>query len=94
MHTWLLQVRAAEAMFNAGADALDLGAESTRPGAVRVSEDEEMLRLVPVVKAIRAAGEWGQHAVISVDTTRASVAAAAVCSFAPCLVRSNSPISH
>jgi dihydropteroate synthase len=71
-------VRAAEAMAAAGVDAIDLGAESTRPGAVRVSEEEETRRLVPVIEAIRAAGEWGTNAVLSVDTTRASVAAAAV----------------
>jgi dihydropteroate synthase len=56
-----------------GADLLDVGGESTRPGAVRVSEDEELRRVVPVVAALVAEG-----AEVSVDTTRAAVAAAAV----------------
>lgn len=56
-----------------GADLLDVGGESTRPGAHRVSELEEMQRVVPVVRELCAAG-----AVVSVDTMRASVAAAAL----------------
>lgn len=50
-----------------------VGGESTRPGADRVAEDEELRRVVPVVRALSSAG-----AQVSVDTTRASVAAAAV----------------
>ena len=56
-----------------GADLLDVGGESTRPGAGRVPEQEELRRVVPVVEGLVAAG-----AVVSVDTVRASVAAAAV----------------
>lgn len=56
-----------------GADVLDVGGESTRPGAGRVPVDEERRRVVPVVRELAAAG-----AVVSVDTTRASVAAEAV----------------
>lgn len=56
-----------------GADLLDVGGESTRPGAERVSESEERRRVLPVVERLAAAG-----AVVSVDTTRASVAAAAL----------------
>ena len=56
-----------------GADLLDVGGESTRPGAARVPEREELQRVVPVVAGLAAAG-----AVVSVDTTRASVAAAAL----------------
>jgi dihydropteroate synthase len=56
-----------------GADLVDVGGESTRPGAGRVPEDEELRRVVPVVRALSAAG-----ASVSVDTMRASVAAAAV----------------
>ncbi len=52
-----------------GADLLDVGGESTRPGAARVEEDEELRRVLPVVRALAAAG-----AVVSVDTTRAAVA--------------------
>ncbi len=56
-----------------GADLLDVGGESTRPGAGRVPEDEELARVVPVVRALAQAG-----ARVSVDTVRASVAAAAL----------------
>lgn len=53
----------------AGADIVDVGGESTRPGAVRVPADEEAARVVPVVRDLAAAG-----AVVSVDTMRAAVA--------------------
>lgn len=56
-----------------GADVLDVGGESTRPGAVRVPVEEERRRVLPVVTELVRAG-----AVVSVDTTRAAVAAAAV----------------
>ncbi len=56
-----------------GADLLDVGGESTRPGAARVPVGEELDRVLPVVRALVAHG-----AVVSVDTTRAEVAAAAV----------------
>jgi dihydropteroate synthase len=56
-----------------GADLVDVGGESTRPGAARVSEEEELRRVVPVVVALSAAGVQ-----VSVDTMRAGVAAAAV----------------
>ncbi len=57
-----------------GADIIDIGAESTRPGSTRVSEAEELRRLVPVLKRLR-----GKLAVpISVDTYKAAVAAKAL----------------
>ncbi|TDE94331.1 dihydropteroate synthase [Occultella glacieicola] len=56
-----------------GADILDIGGESTRPGAERVSLAEELQRVVPVVEALAASGS-----VISVDTMRAEVAEAAL----------------
>jgi dihydropteroate synthase len=56
-----------------GADLLDVGGESTRPGAVRVPVDEERRRVLPVVRALVAQG-----AAVSVDTTRAVVAVEAV----------------
>ncbi|MER6309032.1 dihydropteroate synthase [Streptomyces sp. NPDC001739] len=56
-----------------GADLVDVGGESTRPGAARVDEAEELRRVVPVVRELSAAG-----AVVSVDTMRASVAEQAV----------------
>lgn len=57
----------------AGADILDIGGESTRPGATRPDEREEMRRVVPVIRQLAAQG-----ARISVDTMRARVAKAAV----------------
>ncbi|MCC6848216.1 MAG: dihydropteroate synthase [Deltaproteobacteria bacterium] len=57
-----------------GADLIDVGGESSRPGARPVPTDEERERVVPVVAALRAATDVG----ISVDTTKADVAAAAL----------------
>jgi len=56
-----------------GADVLDVGGESTRPGARRVPVDEELVRVLPVVEDLTRRG-----AVVSVDTTRAVVAREAV----------------
>jgi dihydropteroate synthase len=56
-----------------GADILDVGGESTRPGATRPLVAEELSRVIPVITALADAG-----AVVSVDTMRAEVAAAAV----------------
>jgi dihydropteroate synthase len=56
-----------------GADIVDVGGESTRPGAARVDPDEERRRVLPVVRVLAADG-----AVVSIDTTRSAVAAAAV----------------
>lgn len=58
-----------------GADGLDIGAESTRPGADRVPADEQTRRLTPAIRAIRDAGI---HLPITVDTTRAATARAAL----------------
>jgi dihydropteroate synthase len=58
----------------AGADILDVGGESTRPGAIPVEAEEEIRRVVPVVR--RLAAEGGVP--VSVDTMKASVAAAAL----------------
>ena len=48
-------VAQAERMLREGADVLDLGAQSTRPGAVQVGADEEWARLSPVLSALRTA---------------------------------------
>ncbi len=61
------------ALLDQGADLLDVGGESTRPGAGRVPVDDELARVLPVVRALAARG-----AAVSVDTTRAAVARAAV----------------
>lgn len=58
-----------------GADMLDVGGESTRPGSSRVDADEQIARVVPVIEAIRNAGIGVP---ISIDTTMSVVAAAAL----------------
>lgn len=65
----------AENLLNDGADIIDLGAYSTRPGAEEVSPKEEITRLVPAIEAISK--EFPQ-AIISIDTFRAEVARATV----------------
>lgn len=73
---WLQPDKAVEhgrAMMAAGADIIDIGAESTRPGAKRVSEEDELARISGAVEALIPEG-----AVLSIDTTRASVAAGAL----------------
>ncbi|WP_426765159.1 dihydropteroate synthase [Pseudarthrobacter sp. 1G09] len=60
-------------MFYAGADIIDVGGESTRPGAEDVSPDEEQKRVLPVIEALVKAG-----ALVSIDTTHAVTAAAAL----------------
>jgi dihydropteroate synthase len=57
----------------AGAEILDVGGESTRPGAEPVGEAEELARVVPVVSGLAGAGSQ-----VSVDTSKAAVAAAAL----------------
>ncbi len=58
-----------------GAEILDIGGESTRPGAEPVSEEEELRRVVPVIEGLAAAGIKAQ---ISIDTSKAKVAQAAL----------------
>jgi dihydropteroate synthase len=59
---------------NAGADILDIGGESTRPGAVPVREADELARVIPVIRALREQSDT----LLSVDTYRASIAQAAL----------------
>lgn len=61
-----------------GAAMLDIGGESTRPGAARVSEEAQIARVVPSIAAIRALGGVAGAIPISVDTTRSAVARAAL----------------
>ena len=68
-------VRAAGRMLAQGADLLDLGGQSTRPGAEDIGAEVEISRVLPVLRAIRAAHP---EAVLSVDTFRAPVAEAAL----------------
>ena len=65
----------ARALAAAGADLLDIGGESTRPGAAEVAVSEEISRTAPVIAALRAQGFARP---ISIDTRKAAVAAAAV----------------
>jgi len=60
-------------LLEAGVDYLDIGGESTRPGAVRVTAEEELRRIIPVIEALARDG-----AIVSVDTMRAEVARRAV----------------
>jgi dihydropteroate synthase len=60
-------------MWTDGADLVDVGGESTRPGADRVAPDVEIARILPVIRGLSSAG-----VVVSVDTTRARVAEAAL----------------
>ncbi|MFE7271496.1 dihydropteroate synthase [Streptomyces sp. NPDC057623] len=60
-------------LFEQGADIVDVGGESTRPGATRPPVEEEVRRVLPVVRRLTAAG-----GVVSVDTMRAEVAARAL----------------
>src|SRR5271157_1795421 len=67
-------VKAALAMQRAGADILDIGAESTRPGSAGISVEEELQRLLPVLRALR-----GRLKIpISIDTQKAGVAEVAL----------------
>jgi dihydropteroate synthase len=61
------------AMIAEGVDIIDIGGESTRPGAERVSEEEEIARVIPVITELAKHGT-----VISIDTMRASTAEAAI----------------
>lgn len=66
-------VNHARAMIVEGVDIVDIGGESTRPGADRVSADEELARVIPVISALADDG-----VLISIDTMRASTAKAAI----------------
>jgi dihydropteroate synthase len=66
-------VRHARALLEEGADIIDVGGESTRPGAAPTPPEEEARRVVPVVRALAEAG-----AVVSIDTRRAAVMQAAL----------------
>jgi dihydropteroate synthase len=67
-------VEHALALIAEGADILDIGGESTRPGAEPVEEAEELRRVLPVIRAVRSQ----TNALISIDTMKASVARAAL----------------
>jgi dihydropteroate synthase len=64
----------AQRMIAEGADIIDVGGESTRPGSEFISDDEEMRRVIPVIEQLSSASSVP----ISIDTTKASVAHAAL----------------
>lgn len=70
-------IRHAEAMLRAGAAIIDIGGESTRPGALPVDSAEEIRRVVPVIAGIRTSAE-AAGAVISIDTRNAATMRAAL----------------
>lgn len=65
----------AEEMLAAGVDVLDIGGESTRPGAIQVNAEDELARVLPAIRSVRDAFP---QAAISVDTYKAAVAEAAI----------------
>jgi dihydropteroate synthase len=71
-NSWLL---AAEKMVADGADILDIGGQSTRPGSERISVDEELNRIIPVIKKLR---QHFPEIILSVDTYQSLVAKQAV----------------
>ncbi len=63
-------------MIKAGADIIDVGGESTRPGSLPVDAKEELRRVLPVIRAMRR--QFGKKIIISIDTNKAKVAEMAV----------------
>lgn len=69
-------VRRALEMIEQGADIIDIGGESTRPGHTPISAEEELERVIPVIKAVREA--VGEQVAISIDSYKAEVAKQAI----------------
>lgn len=67
-------VQHAIGMLQDGAEIIDVGGESTRPGAPKVSEQEELARVIPVIRALREVSDC----LISIDTSKAEVARQAI----------------
>lgn len=65
-------IKHATELISQGADVIDIGGESTRPGAERISTAEELARVIPVIE------EVSQFATVSIDTMRSEVAVAAI----------------
>ena len=70
----------ATVMISEGATIIDVGGESTRPGAEPVSEEEELRRILPVIEGFVELPGFGERFVVSVDTMKPNVARAAVTS--------------
>jgi dihydropteroate synthase len=71
-------VSQAESLINGGADIIDIGGQSTRPGAEEITLEEELHRVLPVLQALRNRTDSCANVPISIDTTRSAVATAAV----------------
>lgn len=69
-----LALQHAEQMINEGASVIDIGGESTRPGYTKISDDEEINRVIPVIKAIKQRFDVP----VSIDTYKSAVAKAAL----------------
>lgn len=67
-------IKHAKELVEAGADIIDIGGESTRPGALYVTEDEEIARVVPIIRAIKE----NLDITISIDTYKSKTAEAAI----------------
>ncbi|MCT4604413.1 MAG: dihydropteroate synthase [Marinifilum sp.] len=76
-------LKRAEIILSEGADIIDVGAFSTRPGAKNVSVDEEYKRMVPAIKCIR---KEFPDAILSIDTFRAEIAKRIVNGFGACII--------
>ena len=81
-------IAAGLAMAEVGAAIVDVGGESTRPGASPVSADEEQARILPVIRALA-----GRSVCVSVDTVHAATMAAALAAGA-CIVNDVSGLTH
>jgi dihydropteroate synthase len=82
------------AMAAAGADIVDVGGESTRPGAAPVPAEEEIRRIRPVIEGLRGlTGRDGAPLLVSVDTRKAAVAASA-CEAGAHIVNDISALTH
>ncbi|MEL7035380.1 MAG: dihydropteroate synthase [Cyanobacteria bacterium J06592_8] len=68
----------ARQMVNAGADIIDIGGQSTRPGSEQISLEEELNRVIPVVELLRSQSDRLAKIPLSIDTTRAIVAEKAI----------------
>lgn len=66
-------IEQAKKLKKAGADVIDIGGESTRPGATRISSEEELKRVLPVIEGLAS-----ENFILSIDTMRSEVAMAAV----------------
>jgi dihydropteroate synthase len=75
LETALIQ---AQKMVTAGVDIIDIGGQSTRPGSEQISLEEELNRVIPVVKLLRSQPNELANIPLSIDTTRAAVAQAAI----------------